>query len=356
VVIAPWNFPLAIPAGMVAAPLVTGNAVVFKPAEQTPALGWRLVEALLEAGVPPGVLAYLPGVGDEVGAHLVDHPGVAFVNFTGSKAVGLEIVARAGVHRSGQAHVKRVIAEMGGKNAVVVDADADLDVAVPAVIASAFGYAGQKCSACSRVVVLESVADAFLERLVGAARIVPVGHPSAMGTLVGPLIDEDAVTRLHGYRAVAHEEGDVVLARDDVPEGGWYVGPSIVVAPRGCRVTTEEIFGPLLSVTVVGDFDEALATANATDYALTAGIFSRSPSRIRRAAAELRAGNVYVNRGITGALVGRQPFGGYGLSGVGVKAGGPDTLLQFVEPRVVTENLVRQGFAPPDPPGPVPGP
>ncbi len=347
VVISPWNFPLAIPTGMVTAALVTGNAVLCKPAEQTPGIALRLVQILHQAGVPRGVLAFLPGVGEEVGAHLVTHPDVSFVAFTGSKAVGLEIVREAGVHREGQRHVKHVIAEMGGKNAVIVDSDADLDVAVPAITYSAFGYAGQKCSAASRVIALAPVFDELVDRLAGAAAIVPVGHPSELRTMVGPVIDEDAYKRVHEYQDVARNEGKVVVQRNDVPEDGWYVGPTVVVAERpDARVATEEIFGPLLTCLRADDFDHALALANASEYALTGGLFSRSPARIRHAARQFRAGNLYVNRGITGALVGRQPFGGFGLSGVGSKAGGPDYLLQFVEPRVVTENLLRQGFAP----------
>ena len=349
VVIAPWNFPLAIPTGMVVAALVTGNAVLFKPAEQTPAVAAALVDALTAAGLPPGVLAFLPGVGEEVGAHLVEHPDVSFVLFTGSKDVGLSIVETAAVHRPGQRQVKRVVAEMGGKNAIVVDADADLDQAVPLVLASAFGYAGQKCSACSRLIVLEPVYDQLLDRLVGAAQELRVGHPRSMGTAVGPLIDADAHKRVRSYVDLAPDEGRVVLARDDVPSDGWFVGPTIVadVVPGG-RLATEEIFGPVLSVMPAGTFEEALALANDTDYALTAGIVSRSPAHIRRATDQLRAGNVYVNRAITGAVVGRHPFGGYGMSGVGSKAGGPDYLLQFVEPRAVSENTLRQGFAPTD--------
>jgi RHH-type proline utilization regulon transcriptional repressor/proline dehydrogenase/delta 1-pyrroline-5-carboxylate dehydrogenase len=348
VVISPWNFPLAIPTGMVTAALVTGNAVLFKPAEQTPGIALRLVEILYEAGVPAGVLAFLPGVGEEVGAYLVEHPSVAFVVFTGSKAVGLHIIERAAIVQPGQRQVKRVIAEMGGKNPVVVDTDADLDVVVPAITNSAFAYAGQKCSAASRVIASGAVFDELAERLAGATAIVPVGQASELRTVCGPLIDAEAHDRVQRYRSLAHEEGDVLIERNDVPDGGWFVGPSIVVTrdPRS-RVATDEIFGPLLTMVRADDFDHALALANDTDYALTAGLFSRSPSRIAEATRRLRAGNVYVNRGVTGALVGRQPFGGFGLSGVGSKAGGPDYLLQFVEPRVVTENTARQGFAPP---------
>jgi RHH-type proline utilization regulon transcriptional repressor/proline dehydrogenase/delta 1-pyrroline-5-carboxylate dehydrogenase len=331
---------------MVTAALVTGNPVLFKPAEQTPGVAFRLVQILLEAGVPPGVLAFLPGVGEEIGPYLVEHPGVAFVAFTGSKAVGLEIIERAARHQPGQRQIKRVVAEMGGKNAAVIDADADLDVAVPAVVASAFGYAGQKCSAVSRVIAVKGVFNELLSRLIGATECVPVGPARELRTVVGPLIDADALDRVQRYQHGAANEGDVVLQRRDLPEGGWYAGPSIVVVDRpDAEVFTDEVFGPVLACIPADDFDHALALANDTDYALTAGVFSRSPARIRHAASQLRAGNVYVNRATTGALVGRQPFGGFGMSGVGAKAGGPDYLLQFVEPRVVTENTVRQGFA-----------
>jgi RHH-type proline utilization regulon transcriptional repressor/proline dehydrogenase/delta 1-pyrroline-5-carboxylate dehydrogenase len=350
VVISPWNFPLAIPTGMVAAALVTGNCVLFKPAEQTPAVAAKLVEALDAAGLPEGVLAFLPGMGEEVGAYLVEHPDVSFVAFTGSKPVGLGIVETAARVRPGQRHVKRVIAEMGGKNPLVVDADADLDQAVPIAVASAFGYAGQKCSACSRLIVLDDVYDELVDRLVGATRLLRAGHPRDMAVDLGPLIDAEAHQRVRSYVDLAPEEGEVVLARDDVPDDGFFVGPTIVSDVRpGGRLATEEIFGPVLSVFRAGSFEEALALANDTEFALTAGVVSRSPAHIRLATAELRAGNVYVNRAITGAVVGRQPFGGYGLSGVGSKAGGPDYLLQFVEPRAVSENTLRQGFAPAEP-------
>jgi RHH-type proline utilization regulon transcriptional repressor/proline dehydrogenase/delta 1-pyrroline-5-carboxylate dehydrogenase len=349
VVIAPWNFPLAIPTGMVAAALVTGNTVCFKPAEQTPLVGHALYEALVAGGLPAGCLALLPGVGEEVGAHLVEHPDVAFVIFTGSKAVGLDIIERAAVHRPSQRQVKRVVAEMGGKNALVVDADADLDQAVPAAVYSAFGYAGQKCSACARLIVVDAVHDEVVDRLIGATRVLRVGHPRHMGTQVGPLIDADAHKRVSAYVEAAPSEGTVVLARSDVPDEGFFVGPTIVteVQPQS-SLAREEIFGPVLAVLRAGSFEEAVALANDTDYALTAGVFSRSPANIRFAADELRGGNVYINRTTVGAVVGRQPFGGYGLSGVGSKAGGPDYLMQFLEPRVVTENTLRQGFAPPD--------
>lgn len=346
-VISPWNFPLAIPMGMVAAALVTGNTVVLKPAEQAPAVASVIIDALIESGLPPGALCFVPGPGEVVGSRLVEHADVAFVAFTGSRGVGLEINAAAARLAPGQRQVKRVLAEMGGKNAIVVDSDADLDQAVPAIVHSAFGYAGQKCSAASRLVVLEEVADEVVARVAGAARELVVGRPRDMGVAVGPVIDAEALERVRRYVAEAPACGRIVLHREDVPEGGYFAGPVVVddVAP-GSLLATEEIFGPVLAVQRAHSFDHALELASSTDYALTAGVFSRSPSHIARAAAELRAGNVYVNRAITGAVPGRQPFGGYGLSGIGSKAGGPDYLQWFLDPRVVSENTLRKGFAP----------
>jgi RHH-type proline utilization regulon transcriptional repressor/proline dehydrogenase/delta 1-pyrroline-5-carboxylate dehydrogenase len=349
-VITPWNFPLAIPTGMVTAALVTGNTVCFKPAEQTPAIAYRLVEALEASGLPPGVLNFVPGLGEEVGARLVAHPDVALINFTGSRPVGLAINQQAAAVVPGQRQVKRVIAEMGGKNPIIVDSDADLDQAVPAILSSAFGFSGQKCSACSRLIIVGAIYDELIERLVGAASVLRIGHPRDMATEIGPLIDADAYAKVTGYVELARRDGTLALERTDVPGDGWFVAPTIVteLAPRS-RVATDEIFGPVLSVFRVESVGEALALANDTDYALTAGVLSRSPATIRQACegpSALSAGNVYVNRGITGAVPGRQPFGGFGLSGVGSKAGGPDYLMQFVEPRVVTENTLRQGFAP----------
>jgi RHH-type transcriptional regulator, proline utilization regulon repressor / proline dehydrogenase / delta 1-pyrroline-5-carboxylate dehydrogenase len=346
-VIAPWNFPLAIPTGMTVAALAAGNPVILKPAEQTPLVAWRLVEALMAAGAPPGVIQFLPGVGEVVGARLVAHPDVAVIAFTGSRAVGLSIVSEAAATPRGQRHVKRVIAEMGGKNALIVDSDADPDQAVPGVVVSAFGYAGQKCSAASRLIVVGDVYDEIVDRVVGATRELVVGHPRRPEVQVGPVIDEDAHKRILRTLDGAADQGEVLIGHGDVPDEGYFVPPTVVaVDDPEVPIARDEIFGPVLTVLRAGDMDEALALANRSDYALTAGIYSRSPSAIARAAAELRAGNVYVNRHITGAVVGRQPFGGYGLSGIGSKAGGPDYLLQFLDPRVVTENTLRQGFAP----------
>jgi len=346
-VIAPWNFPLAIPTGMTVAALVAGNPVILKPAEQSPAVAWQLIEALVAAGVPPGVVQFLPGLGEVVGARLVEHPEVAVVAFTGSRPVGLAIHQQAAVTPPGQRHVKRVIAEMGGKNALIIDDDADPDQAVPGAVVSAFGYAGQKCSAASRLIVVGSIYDQLVERVVGATRELVVGHPSRPEVQVGPVIDEEEHKRVLRWIDEAPQQGRILGQHADVPEDGYFVAPTVVaVDDPDAPIAREEIFGPVLTVLRADDLDAAIEIANRSEYALTAGIFSRSPANIARAAAELRAGNVYINRHITGATVGRQPFGGYGLSGVGSKAGGPDYLHQFLDPRVVTENTLRQGFAP----------
>jgi len=345
-VIAPWNFPLAISTGMCAAAIVAGNCVVYKPSGATPVVGWTLAELLREAGLPPGVFNYVPGRGSVIGDFLVEHPAVALIAFTGSMAVGLRIVERAGRTPEGQASVKKVIAEMGGKNAVIIDDDADLDEAVPAVIASAFGYQGQKCSACSRAIVLDAIHDRFVARLVEAARSLRVGPAEDPANAVGPVIDGSAQRAILEYVGLAEQEGGIAY-RSDVPEGGFYVPITIATGiTPGHRLAQEEIFGPVLSVMRARDFGQALEWANGTRFALTGGVFSRSPGHLERARREFRVGNLYLNRGITGAIVGRQPFGGFRMSGVGTKAGGPDYLLHFLDPRAVTENTMRRGFVP----------
>ena len=346
-VIAPWNFPLAIPTGMTVAALVAGNPVILKPAEQSPGVAWRLIEALVAGGAPPGVVQFLPGLGEVVGARLVEHPEVAVIAFTGSRAVGLAINQQAAVTPPGQRHVKRVIAEMGGKNALIIDDDADPDQAVPGAVVSAFGYAGQKCSAASRLIVVGSIYEQLVERVVGATRELLVGHPSRPEVQVGPVIDEEAHKRVLRWVEEAPQQGRILGQHDDVPDEGYFVAPTVVaVDDPDAPIAREEIFGPVLTVLRADDLDAAIEIANRSEYALTAGIYSRSPANIARAAAELRAGNVYINRHITGAVVGRQPFGGFGMSGVGSKAGGPDYLHQFLDPRVITENTLRQGFTP----------
>jgi RHH-type proline utilization regulon transcriptional repressor/proline dehydrogenase/delta 1-pyrroline-5-carboxylate dehydrogenase len=348
VVIPPWNFPMAILTGMTAAALVTGNTVVLKPAIQSPVIAARLVELFSEAGVPHGVLNFLPGPGTEIGEFLVAHPHVHMIAFTGSRAVGCRINARAAELQEGQDHLKRVLAEMGGKNAILVDEDADLDEAVAGVTASAFGYAGQKCSACSRAIVHKAIYDAFLARLVEAARSLRVGPPEDPGSYLGPVIDATAQRRIRDYIEIGKQEGRLVLNTDVSALGdGYFVGPTIFAdVPPLARIAQEEIFGPVLAVMKVNSFEEGLAVAMNTPYALTGGVYSRSPAHLAQARREFRVGNLYLNRKCTGAIVGRQPFGGFKMSGIGSKAGGPDYLLQFLEPRTVTENTVRHGFAP----------
>jgi RHH-type proline utilization regulon transcriptional repressor/proline dehydrogenase/delta 1-pyrroline-5-carboxylate dehydrogenase len=448
-VIAPWNFPLAIPTGMVSAALVAGNSVVFKPASPTPILGYALVRILHEAGIPGGVLSFLPGSGGEIGDYLAADPRVDLIAFTGSLDVGLSIMDKASSPAPGQRNIKRVITEMGGKNAIIVDTDADLDAAVEGVLVSAFNYAGQKCSACSRVVVLDTIYDQFLRRLTQATESLKSGDPADPGTRVGPVIGADARDRILAYiemgkreailvvptagseaagaaaagsagealeldaddpngtpmtPAVAAQMGnvdlqtlagavesaapaedaaraDVAEEADEVDEGsapaldetappneapadapraaagraaeepGYFVLPHIFSdVPPDSTIAQEEIFGPVLAVIRARNFDEALELALGVRYGLTGGLYSRNPAHIMRTVREFRVGNLYINRPITGAMVGRQPFGGSRMSGVGSKAGGPDYLLQFMEPRVVTENTVRRGFAPDTPP------
>ncbi|HEV3257064.1 MAG TPA: L-glutamate gamma-semialdehyde dehydrogenase [Gemmataceae bacterium] len=349
VVIAPWNFPLAILTGMTTAALVTGNPVVMKPAEQSAVIGAKLMEVFQAIGLPPGVASYLPGVGEEVGPVLVNHPDVAMIAFTGSRGVGLHINRQAAETPPDQDHIKRVLAEMGGKNAIIIDDDADMDEAVHGVVWSAFGYAGQKCSACSRVIVPESLHDAFVDRLVKATRSLKIAPAEDPGCGFGPVIDEEACQRLQQVIANGPKEGKLAYAGDvgGLADEGYYVAPHIFteVSPSA-RLAQEEYFGPILAVLKSRDLTHALEIANGTKYALTGGIYSRSPEHIARVKREFRVGNLYINRKITGALVDRQPFGGFKLSGIGSKAGGPDYLLQFVLPRTITENTLRRGFAP----------
>jgi RHH-type proline utilization regulon transcriptional repressor/proline dehydrogenase/delta 1-pyrroline-5-carboxylate dehydrogenase len=350
-IIAPWNFPLAILTGMATAALVTGNTILIKPAEPSSVIGALLVDILQSVGAPPGVVNFVPGRGQIVGDRIVEHPGVAMIAFTGSRAVGLAINAKAAQVSAQPTSkiVKHVIAEMGGKNAIIVDADADLDEAVLGIIKSAFGYQGQKCSACSRLIVLDAVHDTLVDRLIEAARSIVIAPAEDPSSQVGAVIDAAAQQRINEYIAIGHQEGRAVVATDPGPlkEQGYFVGPHIFVdvAPDA-RIAQEEIFGPVLAVIRVKDLDEAIRVANGTDYALTGGMYSRSPENLDRVRRELLVGNVYLNRPITGALVGRQPFGGFKMSGIGTKAGGRDYLLQFVLPRTVTENTMRRGFAP----------
>jgi RHH-type proline utilization regulon transcriptional repressor/proline dehydrogenase/delta 1-pyrroline-5-carboxylate dehydrogenase len=343
-VISPWNFPFAIPCGMTAAALATGNAAILKPAEQSPGCAGELVAALHEAGVPRDALALLPGEGD-AGAALVRHPGVHTIAFTGSAAVGLEIVRAAAEPHEGQGHLKRVVAEMGGKNCIVADADADLDEAVPGIVASAFVYAGQKCSAAARVLAHEAIADTLLERLAGAVEVLVVEGAEHLGCDVPPVIEQAAQERVEDYARRGAAQGRVVARHEDVPAPGWFCAPTVLAdLPPDSPVLREEIFGPVLAVDRVPSVEAACDVVDSLPLALTGGLFTRNPRTVEAVARRSPVGNLYVNRSITGAMVGRQPFGGNRLSGTGSKAGGPDYLLQFVEPRVVTENTVHHGL------------
>jgi RHH-type proline utilization regulon transcriptional repressor/proline dehydrogenase/delta 1-pyrroline-5-carboxylate dehydrogenase len=348
VIIAPWNFPLAILTGMASAAIVAGNAVIIKPSDQTPVIGARLMELFVEAGLPAGVANLLTGPGGKVGAHLVSHPQIDFIAFTGSKEVGLRIWESAGRTAPDQANLKKVVCEMGGKNCVIVDSDADMDEAVVGCISSAFGYQGQKCSALSRLIVLEDNYDKFVERLIAAAGSLPVGPAELPGNVVGPVIARDAQQRILGIIEAGKKEAKLAW-QGKVPDdpNACYVPPTVFIeVPPISRLFREEIFGPVLSVTKAKDFDHAIALANESEFALTGGCYSRSPINIERVKNELVCGNLYINRTVTGAIVERQPFGGFKMSGGGTKAGGREYLENFLVPRVITENCLRRGFAP----------
>lgn len=348
-VIAPWNFPLAIACGMVTAALVTGNATILKPSEQTSIIAHEFAKVVLEAGVPADCFAFLPGRGEEAGRALVENPAISMVVFTGSRAVGLEIIASAATVKPGQQGIKRVVAELGGKNAIIIDEDADFDDAIRGVLTSAFSYAGQKCSACSRLIIVGSAYEPFLTRLAAATSDLLVGPASDPTNLYGPVIDEDSYKRIS---SVVHSAKDLtLLVQGTLPEStqrsGWFIPPTIFRdVPTSHPIWRDEIFGPVVACAKAETFEQALEMANDSDYALTGGLFSRHPEHIEAARSEFRVGNLYINRGITGALVRRQPFGGFKFSGIGSKAGGRDYLLQFMEPRTITENTMRRGFTP----------
>jgi RHH-type transcriptional regulator, proline utilization regulon repressor / proline dehydrogenase / delta 1-pyrroline-5-carboxylate dehydrogenase len=346
VVISPWNFPLAIACGMTVAALVTGNAVILKPAEQTSLIAAELARLILKAGVPKDVFAFLPGAGEKIGKFLVNHAATALICFTGSRDVGLEIISSAANLRPGQHHIKRVIAEMGGKNAIIVDEDGDPDEALKGILSSAFGYAGQKCSACSRLIVVGDAYEPLLERLAEAATDLIVGSASDPATYVGPVIDRSARARIQEAISEARKN-QRLLCEGKVPEKGFFVAPTIFQdVDKASSLWRDEIFGPVLACTRAKSFEHALTLANDSQYALTGGLFSRSPESIAIAKRDFLVGNLYINRATTGAVVERHPFGGFKLSGIGSKAGGTDYLLQFLEPRTIAENTMRRGFTP----------
>jgi len=346
-VIAPWNFPFAISMGMISAALVTGNTVVYKPSSNSCVTGSMIYSLFSKAGLPREVLHFLPGSGSEIGDFLVTHPRVALIAFTGSVKVGLRIIALAGETLEGSIQVKRVVAEMGGKNAILVDADADLDEVLVHVLKSAFGYQGQKCSACSRLIVHESVYDRLVDRLKKAAESLVLGPAEAPGSFMGAVIDEAAKEKILSYIEIGKQEGKALVERFVPGERAHAVPLTIIgdIRPEH-RLAQEEIFGPVLALMKVRNFREGLEVANSSSYALTGAVFSRSPRNLALAREKFRVGNLYLNRGCTGAVVGRHPFGGFKMSGGGSKAGGPDSLLEFMVPRNVAENTLCRGFAP----------
>jgi 1-pyrroline-5-carboxylate dehydrogenase len=340
VIIPPWNFPLAIMAGMTTAAIVTGNTVVLKPASLTPVIAARFVELLEEAGLPPGVVNFLPGGGADVGNFLVAHPRTRFVSFTGSREVGSQIYAAAARVQPGQRWLKRVVAEMGGKDAVIVDETADLEAAAEGIVTSAYGFQGQKCSAASRAIVLEPVYRDVLGRVAQHAEALRVGPAEDPETQMTAVIDENQYRKVLGYVDVGHKEGRLVVGGEPTGDEGWYVQPTVFAdIPEVGRMAQEEIFGPVLSFVRARDYDHALRVANNTEYGLTGGVYSRDRLRLERARAEFHVGNLYFNRKITGAQVGAQPFGGFNMSGTDSKAGGHDYLQLFLQAKVVVERF-----------------
>jgi 1-pyrroline-5-carboxylate dehydrogenase len=340
VVIPPWNFPLAITTGMTAAAIVTGNTVILKPASLTPVIAARLVDLLHQAGVPKGVVNFLAGGGADIGDHLVGHARTRFISFTGSREVGTHIYALAAQVQQGQRWLKRVVAEMGGKDAVIVDDTADLDAAAEGITVAAYGFQGQKCSAASRAIVLEPVYQDVLGRVARRAEALRMGPAEDPATQIAAVIDETQYQKVMSYMEVGQREGRLVLGGEPNGENGWYIQPTIFadLAEDG-RMAQEEIFGPVLSFLRARDYDHALEIANNTEYGLTGGVFSRDRVRLERARAEFHVGNLYLNRKITGAMVGAQPFGGFNMSGTDSKAGGPDYLQLFLQAKVVVERF-----------------
>ena len=338
-VISPWNFPLAIMCGMTVASIVSGNSAVLKPSSDSPTIAVKFFEAMMEAGLPPGVVNFCPGAGATFGNGLVEHPRTRFIAFTGSRDVGLDINLRAAQPRPGQIWIKRTILEMGGKDSIVVAADANLDAAVEGVAASAFGFQGQKCSACSRVIVDASVYDSFLEKLTARVARVRIGDP-AENAPAGPVINEGALKSISNYIAIGEQEGRVISGGKRAAGDGYFLEPTVIadVAPTA-RLAQEEIFGPVLTVIRARDFSDALAIANNTEYGLTGAVYSASPEKIDRAKREFHVGNLYINRKCTGAVVGAHPFGGFNMSGTDSKAGGADYLYLFTQAKSIAEKL-----------------
>jgi len=340
IIIPPWNFPLAILAGMTVAALVAGNTVIIKPSSETPTVAAKFVELLHQAGFPPRSLALCTGSGAVIGDLLVEHPKTRFVSFTGSREVGLRINELAAKPRKGQIWIKRVVAEMGGKDAIIVDREADLDSAVTGVVQSAFGYQGQKCSACSRAIVDDPIYDEFVEKLAAKVSDLKVGAPEDRSTFMGPVISAGALKTILNYIEAGREEGRLIAGGGVLPGDGYFVQPTVFAGVESkARIFQEEIFGPVLAVSRARDFSHALELANDTEYGLTGAVYSRNPETIHRARQEFFVGNLYINRKCTGAMVGAHPFGGFNMSGTDSKAGGPDYLLQFLQAKSIAEKL-----------------
>jgi 1-pyrroline-5-carboxylate dehydrogenase len=336
VVIPPWNFPLAILVGMTVASLVAGNTVVLKPSSETPTIAAKFAEVLLDAGFPERSFTLLTGSGSAVGDVLVQHPKTRFISFTGSRDVGLRINELAAKAQPGQVWIKRVIAEMGGKDAIVVDGDSDVEKAVDGVLASAFGYQGQKCSACSRAIVDAKVYDAFVEKLSAKAKALKVGPSDDPGNYMGPVISEGARKTIQQYIEIGRKEGRVVAGAEPAAGDGYFIAPTVIAdVDSGARIFQEEIFGPVLAVTKARDFEHALELANDSQYGLTGAVYSNNPEHLRQAKEQFHVGNLYFNRKCTGAMVGAHPFGGFNMSGTDSKAGGPDYLLLFLQAKSV---------------------
>ena len=340
IIIPPWNFPLAILAGMTVAALVTGNTVIIKPSSDTPTIAQRFAAALLEAGFPPESFSLLTGSGAVMGDVLVEHPKTRFISFTGSRDVGLRINELAAKPRKGQIWIKRVVAEMGGKDAIVVDGDCDLDSAVTGVVQSAFGYQGQKCSACSRAIVDQSVYDAFLEKIKAKVSQIKIGSTDDPSNYMGPVINEGAKKSILAHIEAAKTEGRVIIGGDAADGDGYFIQPTVIAdIDKDARLFQEEVFGPVLAVSKARDFDHAMELANATEYGLTGAVYTNDRAKIERASDEFFVGNLYFNRKCTGAMVGAHPFGGFNMSGTDSKAGGPDYLLQFLQAKSIAEKV-----------------
>lgn len=339
-IITPWNFPLAILAGMTTAAVVSGNTVLLKPAETTQVIAYKFVELMEEAGIPNGVINFIPGKGSEIGDYIVKHPMTRFISFTGSKAVGCQIYENASKVQKGQKWLKRVIAEMGGKDAILVDESADLDLACDSIVKSAFGFSGQKCSACSRAIIHEKVYDELLEKIIKLTATLKVGDPSSPSTFVGPVNDKKAFDRIVEYIEIGKKEGKLVYGGTSDSSKGWFIQPTIFtdLDPKG-RIMQEEIFGPVLGITKVSSFEEGLAVVNDTEYGLTGAIISKNREHIERCREDFEVGNLYINRKCTGAIVGYQPFGGFNMSGTDSKAGGPEYLLLHMQAKSISEAL-----------------